>query len=1163
MCGIVAVLRRAPSGVPIESLEREMVSLQGLARGSSPLGLAGEELISWLETTSERMEGVGAALKTDGGFLGLVASSKVRTIVEESCESLTGWSSELEKALDDGRVELAPGLLEQANASLIRLKDVIWAVGVDRLESARAVVDLAGGNENPAAHLALLSVQHVLSALDRLEVRGRDSAGVNLMIWGHDLDLESSEVRSLTHRGPENELYTNGGVRVFDGVLSIVYKCAAEIGELGDNVRSLRRAISEDRLLRLALRSGSVELAALGHTRWASVGMISEPNAHPLNQELRGRSPINSSVAALNGDVDNYADLKAREQLDFPEEITTDAKVIPAMFSSRIDRGLEPLVAFTETVSSFVGSVAVGAATASQPDRLFLALRGSGQALYVGLAENAYIVASEPYGLVEVTDTYLRLDGERQADPDDPNSVRGQVVVLDGQQAGSIDGIERCAYDGTRLPVESSDLQQVEITTRDIDRGDHPHFLLKEISEAPASFRKTLRGKIRDSGEGLRVVLDDQTLVPEVVEIVRSPRLRRILVIGQGTAAVAGLGVAEALRDVLGSRLPDCEIRALPATELSGFQLADDMSDTLIVAISQSGTTTDTNRTVDLVRARGARVLAIVNRRHSDLTDKADGVLYTSDGRDVEMSVASTKAFYSQIAAGWLLALALAELTDRPELDAREQELVRALVAMPDAMVQTLELHGAIDEIAKRHAPRRRYWAIVGNGSNRTAAEEIRIKLSELCYKSIACDATEDKKHIDLSSEPLILVCAAGLAGSTVDDVSKEVAIYRAHKACPIVIANVDETRFDAAVDLIAVPKVSTALDYVLAAVVGHLFGYSAARAIDAQAHPLREIRTEIEHLASAQSTQQGSNLLAELSSRIQSSSQRYLAGLEEGSYDGHLEASAASELSLLLHFASGVLPLDAFAALKGRAGSPAIVVEELGESLSRAIDQLTRPIDAIKHQAKTVTVGISRTDEALLMVPLVRSTLERGASRDRLQYSDLRTLAALDPLVEEVTGHSRYRIEGDPGEEDCRIYPVDSGGLSRDIATRTQSDHRLRGTKRSVAVDRRVLLARGRLDGRLFLLIPEVEGGSTRGLLLIHIRLAEAARRGTLKAALEGYRNRFAQLRDAVTETEPTFREDLLERLTVEEALLSPIGRLAERWRVAPRPAIEGSLER
>src|SRR4029079_10644130 len=102
-------------------------------------------------------------------------------------------------------------------------------------------------------------------------------------------------------------------------------------------------------------------------------------------------------------------------------------------------------------------------------------------------------------------------------------------------------------------------------------------------------------------------------------------------------------------------------IDAITATELSGFSMRLDMSDTLAIAVSQSGTTTDTNRTVDLLRGRGAAVLGIVNRRASDLVDKADGILYTSDGRDVEMSVASTKAFYAQVAAGTLLACAVSE----------------------------------------------------------------------------------------------------------------------------------------------------------------------------------------------------------------------------------------------------------------------------------------------------------------------------------------------------------------------------------------------------------------------------------------------------------------------------------------------------------------------
>ena len=183
-----------------------------------------------------------------------------------------------------------------------------------------------------------------------------------------------------------------------------------------------------------------------------------------------------------------------------------------------------------------------------------------------------------------------------------------------------------------------------------------------------------------------------------------------------------------------------------------------------------AATTTDTNRTVDIVRNRGAKVIAIVNRRGSDLTDRADGVLYTSDGRDVEMSVASTKAFYSQIAAGLLLSIAITDELLGDEMADDRADLLKGITELPAAMETVLGRRDIIGEAARQFAPSRRYWAMVGNGPNRIAAQEVRVKLSELCYKSIAADSTEDKKHIDLSSEPLIFVCAAGLSGSTADD---------------------------------------------------------------------------------------------------------------------------------------------------------------------------------------------------------------------------------------------------------------------------------------------------------------------------------------------------------------------------------------------------------
>src|SRR5581483_9345483 len=214
-------------------------------------------------------------------------------------------------------------------------------------------------------------------------------------------------------------LFASGSVRaVGDGVLGFVYKAAAEIGELGDNGAVLRRAITEDELLRRALSAPDAEATVLGHTRWASVGIISQANAHPVNSEEVSGPSRPYVIASLNGDVDNYVRLREEAGLRIPSEMTTDAKVIPTLVARRLADGADPDDAFRETVATFEGSVAIGACLAATPDRIHLALKGSGQALYVGLAEDAFIAASEPYGLVEETPHYVRIEG-------------GQVVVID------------------------------------------------------------------------------------------------------------------------------------------------------------------------------------------------------------------------------------------------------------------------------------------------------------------------------------------------------------------------------------------------------------------------------------------------------------------------------------------------------------------------------------------------------------------------------------------------------------------------------------------------------------------------------------------------------------------------------------------------------------
>ena len=457
------------------------------------------------------------------------------------------------------------------------------------------------------------------------------------------------------------------------------------------------------------------------------------------------------------------------------------------------------------------------------------------------------------------------------------------------------------------------------------------------------------------------------------------------------------------------------------------------------------------------------------------------------------------------------------------------------------------KLRPAIAAAAQQLAPPKRYWAVVGSGPDRIAAMELRIKLSELCYKAIACDATEDKKHVDLSSEPLILVCAAGLTGANADDVAKEVAIYRAHKAAPVVITTDGDGRFADALATVRVPTAHPQLAFVLSAMAGHLFGYEAALSIDAGARPLREARAAVEAVLSGGLHE---DLLERLGPELAAPAGAFSEGLRAGTYDGHLEASTAVQLVSLLRYATGLLPLEAYSLDHGKLGTPSVVVEDLTNALTRGIDELTRPVDAIKHQAKTVTVGISRSEEALLEAPLVRAVLAAGAPRDRLTYPALRTLAALDRAVAEVTGHTRYRIDGLVEDGTATASVVDKGGVAAAIRSRTEVDPRLRGTKHRAASQRQVTVARGARDGRMVLMVPEVKDSAVTGLTLLHLGFHAALPPATARAVLEGYQGRYSALADAVTETEPQMADDVLGTVPIGDLLTVPVHVLAERWR-------------
>ena len=1133
MCGIICVLSRPTRRATPTS--KEVLELLDSAISAGTQNKIAE--VGSLVANADLL------LRGDAGQFCLADNHQLVAEMTSRLDQLDAFVTSFEATVESSEQVQNPSA-ELVLKQIINAKDALWELRNDRIRTARLVDALAGQGASKSARSGYFSIQQAFSGIDRLEVRGRDSAGVHVLVWGHGLNSTDKNVKSLLANRSDDALFMSGAVRLTENAWSFVYKAAAEIGELGDNTRVMRNAVQTDDLLRLCISQPNSQVAVLAHTRWASVGIISEPNAHPVNsEELERKHNDAYLVAALNGDVDNHADLRAQNNLRVAGPITTDAKVIPALVSRRLATTSSLTDAFRETVAKFEGSVAIAVASANEPEKLLLALHGSGQGLSIGLAEDRYVVASEPYGVVEETLKYVRMDGEALADPDNPSS-RGQVVTLCVADAGELSGIVLQSYDGSQIALSESDILTAEITTRDINRGEHKHFLSKEIAEAPQSFRKTLRGRIVEKNGLLVVELGEAVLPKTVRDGLASGAITKVRVIGQGTAAIAGQALAKLLKQLVDIHL---NIDALPASELSGFELTLDMSDTLIVAISQSGTTTDTNRTVDLARARGARVLAIVNRRGTELSMKADGVMYTSDGRDVEMSVASTKAFYAQVAAGALYACALSSAAGK-STDKARHELLAGLRTIPDALVEVLATRPAIATAAKQFASARRYWTVVGNGMNTIAAQEVRIKLSELCYKSISSDTTEDKKHIDLSCEPLIFVCATGLLEGTASDVAKEIAIYRAHKALPIVVASAGQHRFDAAAAVLLVPNVESSLAFILSVMVGHLFGYEAALAIDALARPLREAREVIEH-----AVERGGDanvLLTKIRALLPVPATRFTDALATGNYDGNLEASTAVRIVTMLRDTLSSDPVQSYQQTSGKIASPELLLDDLTSALTRGVDELTRPVDAIKHQAKTVTVGISRSDEGLFDRPLVKALLEAGVARERLSYRVLKIVADLDAAVSSVTGFTRYRIEGDIASNSGTITIVDRGGMSKNLSSRVDRNSALVGTKRRVASDQEVLVARGRSDNRTVIMVPETKSGETTGITLLHVMFHDQLAATAMRAVLQGYDRRYDRLVDWVTETEGSFREDRLAEVPVADLLILPISEMADHWR-------------
>ncbi len=1017
------------------------------------------------------------------------------------------------------------------------MRDCLWQLRQEVIGNIRRTLDIMpeeyrSPDVGIEPHFAAWAIEQVMENLDRLEVRGRDSAGISIQLL-----LNSTASAKHLKNIPDFADRLDGEVKVniWNSVLddgrrcvTFIYKISNLVGRLGDNTAGLRSAILNDVLLWNATAELD-HISIISHTRWASNGIISLGNCHPVDGKLYGDDhgasiEESGAVFVLNGDVDNYKTLVdkyvSEQGFQIDPSVTTDAKILPIVYRLGADLNLPVQDRFGTVMKLCDGSLAVVMQNPKRPRKLFLSQKGSGQSLFIGKLADGYILASEVYGLAARTRQSYSLSGTERG---------GTVVVINAN--ASTDALSGSHLDdGHSFSLKA---EPIYIHSRDIYRGDYDYYFEKEIFEAPDSVRKTIKGKYRKITGKIEFAKNGIETFSRLLSRIRDksrPPIRRIMVIGQGTASIAAMGTAWLIqRSLAGTKIV---VNWSKSSELSGFLVDEPLDDMLLVAISQSGTTTDTNRTVDVVGSQGAWIHSIVNRRNSPLVSKSNSHFYTSDGRDVEMAVASTKAFYSQIASGKLLSLLVAQEFRSLTEDEIYQE-ISELEKLPQQIGWVLNHSEQIKDCAEEYGPRSRNWAVVGNGPNKIAADEIRIKLSELCYKSIPCDFTEDKKHIDLSTEPLTLVVANDLPEQIVQDTAKEVAIFKAHNGKPIVLVTRGEKRFNEYAErLIELPPIGAGLGFVLATVAGHLWGFYTAKAIDSRAEEFRNIRTYLTGIL-----EQPDSWSPEIIQSRVISALRFVAG---GEMNSSLPASTAAYLALFV----SDLPL------KGLNSSNIIEIVANGITiLNKAIEEMTRPIDTIRHQAKTVTVGITRPQE--ILSPILLDALERLAiAATKIKEQDRRVLRLVSPIISSIAGGMFYEIAAAPGDG-LRIRAVKKTGFCEGKHSRYDEFQPIGGSKRTALRLERAIWSAGPVGDENLLIIPLFDefSGAAAGIALLHLNFQTMVSTQQKLNILRGLGARYYEVLERLEEVAPgTQIEDALDTISPRDLILAPADRIIEQ---------------
>ena len=518
----------------------------------------------------------------------------------------------------------------------------------------------------------------------------------------------------------------------------------------------------------------------IGHTRWATHGRPNDVNAHP-HRSFDGKSAI-----VHNGIIENFAALRDEiEAAGVEMESETDSEVAAHLLALAYNDG--PTQGDFEASALSVLSRLEGAFTVlfthvDAPDRIVAGRHST--PLIVGVGEGENFISSDVAAFIDRTKNAVELGQD--------NAV---IITPDSYKICDFAGNE---VQGRPFTIDW-DLEAAE-------KGGFDSFMMKEIFEQPAAVRDTLAGHFVDG----RVVLDEQRLSDDELR-----QVEKVFVVACGSAYHSGLLAKYAIEHWV--RVP-VEIEVA-----SEFRYRDPVLDkqTLVVAVSQSGETADTLEAVRHAKSQGARVLAVCNTNGSQIPREADAVLYTHAGP--EIGVASTKAFLAQVAANYVVGLALAQARGTKYSD-EIATIFRELESLTPKIEKTLELREQILELAEELGPVRT-MLFLGRHVGFPVALEGALKLKELAYIHAEGFAAGELKHgpIALIEDDLpVVVVVPSPQGRPVlhSKIVSNIQEIRARGAKTIVVAEEgDEAVKPFANYLLEIPQTSTLVQPILSTI--------------------------------------------------------------------------------------------------------------------------------------------------------------------------------------------------------------------------------------------------------------------------------------------------------------------------------------------------------